>query len=187
MWAKSRSEVGAWLSLWQHMNDFADIAGRLFDRWLSSGVVEMLAAPSGSNRGTTQTAVTFLAGLHGVGKATPPLAVQPDVLAQRMRKHGMDLPPTKDALVDRQQVYHSLAGRRLLSRWLIDRCWSKRLVAPWAVVLSGHHGVPPDSIALTAVALWACPKPHGQGVWEEVPRELVDRVPRRTGAAGGLQ
>ena len=36
VWAKSLNEDGAWLPLWQHMDDSADIAGGLFDRWLSS-------------------------------------------------------------------------------------------------------------------------------------------------------
>lgn len=187
VWAKSFSEVGAWLLLWQHMDDSADIAGGLFDRSHSSSFVEMLAAQFGANRGAARTAVMFLADLHDVAKATPAFAVHDDALAQSMREHGMDMPPTKDALVDRQQVYHSLAGHYLLFRWFIDRGWSKRLVATWAVALGDHHGVPSDSIALTDGAPWACPKLSGQGVWEEVLRELIDRMARRTGAAGGLR
>lgn len=34
---------------------------------------------------------------------------------------------------------------------------------------------------------WACPKLYSQGIWEEVLRELVDRMSHRRGAAGGLQ
>ena len=96
VWAKSLNADGAWLPLWQHMHDSADIAGGLFDKWLSSSVVEVLAAPFGCDRVAARTAVTFLAGLHDLGKATPAFAVQDEVLAQRMREHGLDMPATKE-------------------------------------------------------------------------------------------
>ncbi|WP_238816046.1 HD domain-containing protein [Nocardia brasiliensis] len=42
VWAKSPNAVGEWLPLWQHMDDSADVAGHLFDRWLAPSVVELL-------------------------------------------------------------------------------------------------------------------------------------------------
>ncbi len=115
VWAKSLNEDGAWLPLWQHMDDSAHIAGGLFDRWLSPSVVEVLAAPFNHDPAAARTAVTWLAGLHDVGKATPAFAVQDEVLAERMRAHGLNM-PTKDQLIDRRQIYHSLAGHHLLKR-----------------------------------------------------------------------
>jgi hypothetical protein len=47
VWAKSVNDDGAWLPLWQHMDDSADIAGGLFDRWLSPPLVGLLAANAG--------------------------------------------------------------------------------------------------------------------------------------------
>jgi len=186
VWAKSPNADGAWLPLWQHMDDSADIAGGLFDRWVSSSVVEVLADPFGCDRVAARTAVRFLAGLHDLGKATPAFAIQDEVLARQMRELGLDMPASKFELLDRRQVYHSLAGHQLLSRWLIDRGWSKGLAATWAVVLGGHHGVPPDAFSLNGGARWAYPKLYGQGVWEEVQRELTEHVAARTGACGYL-
>ena len=183
VWAKSLNGDGAWLPLWQHMDDSADIAGGLFDAWLAPPVVEVLAAPFAHDVAETRTAVTFLAGLHDLGKATPAFAVQDEVLAQRMREHGLHMPATKQQLIDRRQVYHSLAGHHLLSRWLVDRGWSRRLAGAWAVVLGGHHGVPPDAFSLTEGAPWAYPRLYGEGVWEQVQRELIDHVAARTGAS----
>jgi len=185
VWAKSLNDDGAWLPLWQHMDDAADIAGGLFDAWLAAPVVEVLAAPFRGDLAAARIAVIFLAGLHDVGKATPAFAVQDEILAQRMRDHGLDM-PTKVELVDRRQVYHSLAGHHLLSSWLVNRGWSKGLAGTWAVVLGGHHGVPPDPFSVTGGAPSAYPTLYGAGVWEQVQRELIDRMATRSGADGYL-
>jgi CRISPR-associated endonuclease/helicase Cas3 len=186
VWAKSLNDDGAWLPLWQHMDDSSDIAGGLFDGWLSPSVIELLASPFGGDVAAARTGVTLLAGLHDLGKATPAFAVQDQVLAQRMREHGLEMPTTKELLVDRRRVYHSLAGHQLLSRWLVHQGWSKGLATTWAVVLGGHHGVPPDAFSLTGGNPAAYPKLYGQGVWEEVQRELTEHVAARTGACGYL-
>lgn len=183
VWAKSLNADGAWLPLWQHMDDSADIAGGLFDRWVSSSVVDVLAAPFGCDRIAARTAVRFLAGLHDLGKATPAFAVQDEVLAQRMREHGLEMPPTQAELLDRQKAHHSLAGHHLLNRWLISQGWSRKVTATWAVVLGGHHGVPPDSFSLTEGLPSAYPKLYGEGIWKDVQRELADRMAARTGAS----
>ncbi len=132
VWAKSPNTEGAWLPLWQHMDDAADIAGGLFDRWLAPSVVELLAMPFGGDIAVVRTAITFLAGMHDLGKATPAFAIQNDTLAQRMREHGLYMPSTKAELVDRRKVHHSLAGHHLLCRWLVNRGWPRTAVATWA-------------------------------------------------------
>ncbi|SON62628.1 CRISPR-associated nuclease/helicase Cas3 [Mycobacterium simulans] len=181
VWAKSLNDEGAWLPLWQHMDDSADVAGGLFDQWLSPPVINILAGSFNGDVVAARTAVTFLAGLHDLGKATPAFAVQSDALAQRMREHGLYMPPRKFDLVDRQKVHHSLASHHLLRLWLLDRGWSPRLVAAWAVVLGGHHGVPPDSVSLEARPA-EYPTLYGQGRWSDVQRELAEHVAARTGA-----
>lgn len=182
VWAKSPNNDGAWLPLWQHMDDSADIAGGLFDGWLSPHVVGLLSEPFGGEVNATRTAVKFLAGLHDLGKATPAFAVQCDVLAQRMREYGLYMPPAKADLIDRYKVPHSLASHHLLRRWLLDRGWTARSVSAWAVVLGGHHGVPPDSTSVTAAGPAGYPKLYGDGRWRDVQRELADRTAARTGA-----
>ena len=51
------------------------------------------------------------------------------------------------------------------------------------MVLGGHHGVPPDAFSLTEGAPSAYPRLYGQGVWEQVQRELIDHMAARTGAS----
>lgn len=182
VWAKSPNTEGAWLPLWQHMDDSADIAGGLFDTWLAPSAVELLAMPFAGDIAVVRTAITFLAGMHDLGKATPAFAIQDGTLAQRMREHGLYMPSTKAELVDRRKVHHSLAGHHLLCRWLVNRGWPRTAVATWAVVLGGHHGVPPNSVSITEGAPSEFPCLYGEGRWEDVQRELADRVTDRTGA-----
>lgn len=64
------SPVG-WLPLWRHLADAADVAGWLWDHWLSPAVRRRIGdeLPGGDADGRTLAA--WLAGVHDVGKATP--------------------------------------------------------------------------------------------------------------------
>lgn len=180
VWAKSVTEDGSWLPLWQHMDDAADIAGLLFDQWLAPQVVQLLADEFGGDAAAARVAVTFLAGAHDLGKATRAFAVQDEGLAQRMRDQGLYMPLSKAELVGRQLVHHSIAGHHLLIKWLGEQGWRRATARAWGVVLGGHHGVPPDSDDDTSPSKYPCL--YGAGSWEQVQRELIERVARRSGA-----
>lgn len=182
VWAKSLDEAGRWLPLWQHMDDAADVAGRLFETWLAPNVVRLLANEFGGNEDAGQCAVRFLAGVHDLGKATPAFSVQETVLAQRMRDGGLYMPPTKAEVVDRYLVPHALAGHHLLIRWLAAKGWERSVARTWGVVLGGHHGVPPDSNSEQEARPPLVPHLYGTDRWEIVQDELVERVAYRSGA-----
>ncbi|WP_378741356.1 CRISPR-associated helicase Cas3' [Nocardia brasiliensis] len=179
VWAKSPNDVGAWLPLWQHMDDSADVAGHLFDQWLAPSVVELLAAEFGGDRLAARCAVRFLAGVHDLGKATPAFAIQHEGLSQRMRERGLYMPLTRRELVDRQLAHHTVAGHHLLIRWLVDRGWSRRWAVAWGVILGGHHGVPPDEDDRSLPDSY--PHLFGAGSWVQVQRELLCRTAERSG------
>lgn len=186
VWAKSLTAEGDWLPLWQHLDDAADVVGGLFDDWLPGSVRALIAGPFGGDVVAARTAVRFLAGVHDLGKATPAFAVQDEVLAARMGELGLEMPATKAGLPDRARVHHSLAGHHLLRLWLLERGWSRRTVAAWAVIVGGHHGVPPDPLAVAGGTPVEYPALYGQAVWTEVQRELVARVAARCGALDDL-
>ena len=186
VWAKSLNAEGHWLPLWQHLDDAADVAAGLFDHWLPTSVRALIAEPFGGDEVAARTAVQFLAGVHDVGKATPAFAVQDELLAARMGGFGLTMPPTKAGLPDRSRVHHSLAGHHLLRHWLIEHGWSKRTVTAWAVVVGGHHGVPPEPLAIAGGSPAEYPALYGQGVWTDVHRALIDRVADRCGVLGYL-
>lgn len=186
VWAKSPEGDMRWLPLWQHMDDSADVAARLFDEWLAPSLVRLMAEEFGGDESSARTAVTFLAGIHDLGKATPAFAIQHDLLAQRMRSTGLAMPETKLQLDRRSDVPHAVAGHHLLTRWLVARGWHKAVARTWAVVLGGHHGVPPDGDAEKLASLREVPHLYGEGLWESVQRELVERMAERTRAVTRL-
>jgi CRISPR-associated endonuclease/helicase Cas3 len=186
VWAKSPAGDGAWLPLWQHMDDSADVAGLLFDKWLARGVVEFMSYEFAGREDDARKAVTFLAGIHDLGKATPAFAIQHDLLAQRMRSRGLGMPNTKLQLDDRHLAHHAVAGHQLLIRWLIAAGWRRAEARTWGVVLGGHHGVPPDAVTEQAATPDDVPHLYGRDLWESVQDELAQRVAVRTGAINRL-
>lgn len=186
VWAKSLTEDGTWLPLWQHMDDSADVAGLLFDEWLAPSVVEFMADEFGGKADDARTALTFLAGIHDLGKATPAFAVQDVHLAQRMRALGLYMPETKLQLDDRHLAHHAVAGHHLLIRWLVAAGWRRGVARTWGVVLGGHHGVPPDSVTEQGATPDDIPHLYGRDLWESVRDELAQRVTVRTGASDRL-
>ncbi|NDL56611.1 CRISPR-associated helicase Cas3' [Phytoactinopolyspora mesophila] len=182
VWAKSRNGAGEWLPLWQHMDDSADVASRLFDDWLAPSAATLIARDFGADRDSARCAVRFLAGVHDIGKATPAFAVQDQWLGHRMSRHGLITPSTKAELDERTRAHHTVTGHHVLKRWLTARGWSGRSASAWAVVVGGHHGVPPDDTGLTCTPA-GYPLLYGEGLWHDVRNELLERQAERSGAA----
>ena len=66
LWGKLDPKGEVWMPLVQHLEDAADVAGVLWDEWLSESSRRRLSALF---RGEEQakTAVRFLAGIHDIG------------------------------------------------------------------------------------------------------------------------
>jgi CRISPR-associated helicase Cas3/CRISPR-associated endonuclease Cas3-HD len=164
------------------MDDSADVARHLFDHWLARNVVRLMAGPFGGDVDAARVAATFLAGVHDIGKATPAFAVQEFKLAQEMRNTGLWMPENKLGLPDRQLAHHAVAGHHILSAWLVAQGWPPRTARTWGVIVGGHHGVPPDRNVEDASQPDVRPYLYGEGKWEAVRTELVERVAARSGA-----
>jgi CRISPR-associated endonuclease/helicase Cas3 len=90
---------------------------------------------------------------------------------------------------ERRAVPHATAGQLLLRGWLGEtHGWQSSQAEPYAVVVGGHHGVPPTHEQLLAardrarLLGWDA----GQGLWRSVQRELLDRAARAHGIIGRL-
>ncbi|SDQ52639.1 CRISPR-associated helicase/endonuclease Cas3 [Quadrisphaera sp. DSM 44207] len=185
VWAKSSPEDDAWLSLPQHLHDSAAVAGLLWDRWLPTAVRYEItqALPGGDADG--RLLLTWLAGVHDIGKATPAFAVQVEkqapYLTARMRAAGLDMPPV---LADRALLRHDMAGQLVLTRWLQASGWSRRVASTYAVIVGGHHGSPPERGHLQAAAERS--SLIGRDAWVSVQDELLDHMTRLTCVADRL-
>jgi CRISPR-associated endonuclease Cas3-HD len=145
VWAKSPRNDPAWLPLWRHLDDSAAVAGRLWDLWLPAATRQLIAAALPDGDADGRRLAVWLAGVHDIGKATPAFAVQVRSLSERMREHGLAMPyaiPAKD----RSMARHAATGQLLLERWLAEvHGWGRPQARPFAIVVGGHHGVPPGA------------------------------------------
>lgn len=87
-WAKSR-DSGSWLSVVQHLMDAADVAGLLFDDYLSEHHRRLMASVWGGDRAKARASFVFLAGVHDVGKLDIRFACQRQDLAELIRHQGL--------------------------------------------------------------------------------------------------
>ena len=141
VWGKSSGFDGEyWMPLVQHLVDSADVAGPVWD-WLPIHVRDLIerALPAGARDG--RALARWLAGVHDIGKCSPPFASKMRVLTEPMREHGFVFP--RDT-TDYGKAPHGLVGQIVLTRWLQERHRFDRAIATsYAVVVGGHHGTPP--------------------------------------------
>ncbi|UCN14956.1 CRISPR-associated helicase Cas3' [Cellulomonas iranensis] len=184
-WAKSWPHdvpADSWAPVWRHLDDAADVAGLLWDRWVADDVRRLLAAAVPGEQGGARRLLRFLAGVHDVGKVTPAFACQVGVLSDRMHRSGLRVLPGVTA--DRSRLRHEVAGAAVLDRWLLQHtALSKHDRPRLTAVVSGHHG---GYGALTAVQD-APMSAHlfGDGAWLDVQDALVDRAAARAGITPG--
>lgn len=181
VWAKSwprHGEVEQWLPLAQHLDDTADVAGMLFDQWLSPATRSLVIDALGGDAVEARRLVTWLAGVHDIGKASPAFAIQVPRLASRMEAAGLRIGP--NVLSDRSQLRHELAGAAMLDRWLtahsdLDKFGRRQLTA----VVAGHHGSYPALSRVTGAR--GRPDLLGADRWVTVQDDLLDRAAARAG------
>jgi CRISPR-associated helicase Cas3/CRISPR-associated endonuclease Cas3-HD len=178
VWGKSSGYDGEfWMPLVQHLVDSADVGGLVWE-WLPIHVRNLIeqALPVSARDG--RTLLRWLAGVHDIGKCSPPFASKMPALAESMREHGFVFP--RDT-TDFGKAPHGLVGQVVLGAWLQERHGFGRPTATsYAVVVGGHHGTPPSLLNLRAARRnrnWI-----GQGTWAEVQTEILDTMAVYVGA-----
>ncbi|MEV0924877.1 CRISPR-associated helicase Cas3' [Streptomyces spongiicola] len=190
VWAKHDRDTDGWLPLWRHMEDSAEVARLLWDRWLPAGVRGLVAEALPRGDSDARALVGWLAAVHDIGKATPAFACQVDTLADAMRGRGLEMRSAKAMGPDRRIAPHGLAGQVLLGEWLEERYgWAPARTGQLTVVVGGHHGVPPEYGQIKALydrgELLRTPGASGR-VWRQVQTELLDACAECFGASGRL-
>ena len=185
VWAKSPydrttgSPLGESLSLARHLDDTMAVAGYLWDEFLPAHTRELIgSAFGGDDEG--RAALSFLAGSHDSGKASPAFAVMVPHLAQRMAEHGLTTRITKDA-DGRQQARHEIVGHIAMRDWLKNRHgFEPNTANSLAMVIGGHHGAPPETKQIAFAA--EHPELIGEGLWAEVRAEFLTWAAAESGA-----
>ena len=145
-WAKS-GDGGSWLSVVQHLMDAADIAGFLFDDYLSEHHRRLMASVWGGDRAKARATFVFLAGGHDAGKVSPQFACQRADLAQLIRNQGLAV-MRKGDYPERSFLPHGLVSQFALQEEVAEGYGDGSRALQWAIVLGVHHGRYPDAGAV---------------------------------------
>jgi CRISPR-associated endonuclease/helicase Cas3 len=184
VWGKSGDQDKRWLPLSRHLADSAAVAGQLWTSWVSRAVRQRISGEIPGGDEAACVLVQWLAGIHDIGKATPAFAWQASILSANMQDHGFNFPRGLDR--KRPLVPHATAGQIVLADWLVrEHGWPRHATGCLAVVVGGHHGVPPTDNDLRA----ATDVPHAlgmDGLWPQVRHELLTWMTDRLAAADVL-
>lgn len=193
IWAKTEDGGGdGFLPLVQHLIDAADVAGELWDHWLSPNVRRVISdcLPGGEEDG--RRLVRWSAGIHDIGKAAPGFAVKarmrPEVayLVDRMAKAGLQCSPYKSG-GGQYLPPHGLMGHYFVREWLQNQSNATlSRVDALAVAIGGHHGVPPTYLDLDNLRgnPWLA---ADDPAWKAARLEILDRVAQETGVDNRMQ
>ena len=172
IWGKSGAEPSTWLPLWRHLADAAGIADLLWRHWVPQRARDLITTSLELTDDEARRLISWLAGIHDIGKATPSFVVMQPELAARGRPHGLTVKAGRKSYDD--LAHHTLTGQLIVERWLQDRHGvSRRRVDQLGCVVGGHHGVPPSPEALADLEL-CDPGAIGGSAWESVQAEILD-------------
>ena len=188
IWAKSvfRGDPNdhRYLLLWQHLQDCAAVARRVWNDFLPDAVKEELIADLGSERAAVGL-VSFLAMIHDVGKASPAFEVQCDYLCDRVREHGLRVDEQFFAShkEERAEYRHELVGYQSLCQWFSRRGYQTdegSMANGIAYVVGGHHGtcVTADKKRLLGKA--EAKHYLGGQAWDDVRQDIINWAAEET-------
>lgn len=194
IWAKSvfhgDPNDHRYLLLWQHLQDCAAVARRVWNDFLPDAVKEELVADLGSERAAVGL-VSFLAMIHDVGKASPAFEVQCDYLCDRVREHGLRVDEQFFAChkEERAGYRHELVGYQSVCQWFNRRGYQtdeESMANGIAYVVGGHHGtcVTADKKRLLGKA--EAKHYLGGRAWDDVRQDIINWAAEETDFATTL-
>ena len=160
LWGKTDYEACEyWLPLFVHLSDTAYTAGFLWDSWLPSGVRREIARVMRLDEGEARKFVTFIAGCHDLGKATPVFQGKPvfiggarvvNPFSGRVNDSGLSINLN---VVAASAPGHAWCGAQLLYEHLsalLRRCVggddirrANKTLLSIASIIALHHGATP--------------------------------------------
>lgn len=179
IWGKLDRESSSWLPLTTHLMDAHAVAGLLWDDFLADSIKATLCESMGLSDDEGRALVSWFAGIHDIGKASPAFAFKaeaagsPSVL-DRMRDAGLQIRHADT------RIGHATVGQAVLRTWLKDRYGTTaRAGNTWASVIGGHHGRNPSAFDVDTAA--KLPNSIGTGRWVDVRNEILDEMTALSG------
>jgi CRISPR-associated endonuclease/helicase Cas3 len=177
LWAKKSKDEELWLSLPLHMADSAEVATFLWDNYLSKNVKKIISSGvfldgAAICQDVAGRVFRFLACAHDIGKASPifqiktnfPPGQTDEILRAGLERSGL---PLKSKYDGKKQAKHAIVSHMILQRHGFDKSV--------AVVLGGHHGVPPTTYELGSLEAGSYDPACGfdSEVWLKVQEDLL--------------
>lgn len=191
VWGKTDRDGSGALSLVRHLEDAAAVAGALWDHWLPLAVRRLISDGLSGGEADGRCLLTWVAGLHDIGKATPGFALKAayspgnEHLVTAMADRGLICPPHVRG--GPPLPPHCHLGQYVLSEWIGERYSvgpqaAHALTAPVGM----HHGTPPNSLELQGFrgSQWTG---HRSDAWRAVQVEIIEGISRQVGASDRLQ
>lgn len=153
LWAKKSKEGHYWLPLSVHLIDTAEVAKRLWCKWLPEGVRQIIMASISGNNHEAKKLVMFLAAAHDIGKATPvfeakiscfPATALDLDIYDKLLENGFQVKENRDKYDAYAKTHHAVASQLLLEKAKDLGLSDANLNKNAAVILGAHHGKPPD-------------------------------------------
>jgi CRISPR-associated endonuclease/helicase Cas3 len=176
---------GVPMFLYLHLADAASVAAYLFENFLPANVRRRISRALPGGEGDALLLATWLAGVHDIGKATPPWVY--DKLSARAGMEAQGLYVGDQAIASAHKGRHELTGMIILEEWLAERHhWADRDTKQLSVIIGGHHGLPPtlDQYNEARKRPYLLGWSNSDGpLWRQAQFELLDWVAESTGAA----
>ena len=87
LWAKKSNNDNPpkWMSLYQHLVDTKNVAGLLWECWLSTGQRKVITQSiDAMDEMEGKKLISFLAAVHDIGKATPSFQIKKDLIIPKI-------------------------------------------------------------------------------------------------------
>lgn len=187
LWAKTDMVHGtsAWSPLYVHLHDAMDMAGRLYDTWLSDKAKSLIRDGTGLDGDQAKMLCMFAAGVHDIGKATP----------EFQRRGGSDRVvdvegaglPVDGMPCTVKPRRHDAVGGDVLMRMLENEGWDAQVSSAMHLrsIVALHHGTSPVGGSWDSRYMYMKPKWAGRRAlaaelgsdgWVDVQHELVTWV-----------
>ncbi len=151
-----------------HMIDVASVTRAIWDTVLTEQERRWVACSLGCSETATANWITFVAGLHDLGKASPAFQSMDLRAAERLKATG--LPCRKPVRETPHGVVSTVSLAEILPAFGLSRDVADRL----ATVVGGHHGVFPQSAEVSDAT--DNRESVGRGRWTEARLALAESL-----------
>ena len=181
LWAKKSKDGCDWLPLCAHLKDTAEVAKKLWRKWVPENVKQAIAASIGADEQEAERFFIFLAAVHDIGKATPVFQATrlfPETDLDRriydgLLQKGFIVKESRKEYSAYEKTHHAIAAQLLLENANGLGLADANLCINAAVIIGAHHGKPPDDGYSENLGSYKCNFGCSVPDWISVQKELI--------------